>query len=125
MRIRARRLGKRIGCRVVDEYEMEFTPPQELSSKPLSLRQVIRFIDRTNWLGEADINGLVFSTLDSSLGVTNESVSLRNFVAVKSSFYPDLQNYYAAVTDRYLDQFLMDDDDDDGRCDSTPQRHGA
>ena len=113
MSIRARRLGKRIGYRVVDENEMEFTLPHQSSSKPLSLRHVIRFIDRTNWEGEADVNGLVFSTLDANLDACGDPESLRNFVKVKSSFYPDLQNYYAAATDRYLDQFLMEDEVED------------
>jgi len=110
--IRARRAGKRIAYRVVDEYETEFALPRNSSAAPMSLRQLIAFIDGTNHAQEAEVNGLVFSVLDALIGC-GELESLRGFVSVSSVFYPELQKYYDAEADQYLDQFMVEDDEDE------------
>lgn len=110
--IRARRAGKRIAYRVVDEYETEFALPRKSSAAPLSLRQLIAFIDGTNHAQEAEVNGLVYSVLDMNIG-NCELESLRGFVSVSSVFYPELQKYYDAESGQYLDQFRIDDDEDE------------
>lgn len=110
--IRARRSGKRIAYRVVDEYETEFALPRRSSAVPMSLRQLIAFIDGTNHAQEAEVNGLVFSVLDANIG-SCELESLRGFVSVSSVFYPELRRYYDAESDQYLDQFLVEDDEDE------------
>jgi len=110
--IRARRSGKRIAYRVVDEYETEFALPKKSSATPMSLRQLIAFIDGTNHALEAEVNGLVFSVLDALIW-NCELESLRGFVSVSSVFYPELQKYYDAESDHYLDQFRVEDDEDE------------
>lgn len=115
--IRARRSGKRIAYRVVDEYETEFALPRKTSAVPMSLRQLIAFIDGTNHAQEAEVNGLVFSVLDANIG-NCELESLRGFVSVSSVFYPELQKYYDAESDQYLDQFLVEDDEAVGEPDA-------
>jgi hypothetical protein len=110
--IRARRVGKRIAYRVVDEYETEFALAKKTSTEPLSLRQVIRFIDGTGHAGEAEGSGLVSSVLEMNIEGSGDPESLRGFVVVSSSFYPELQRYYQAATDRYLDQFVLEHEDE-------------
>lgn len=111
--IRARRSCKRIAYRVVDEYETEFALPRKSSAAPMSLRQLITFIDGTNHAQEAEVNGLVFSVLDMNIEGSGDPESLRGFVSVSSVFYPELQKYYDAETDQYLDQFRVEDEDED------------
>jgi len=128
--IRARRLGKRIAYRVVDEYETEFALPRRSSAVPMSLRQLIAFIDGTNHAQEAEVNGLVFSVLDANIG-NCELESLRGFVSVSSVFYPELQSYYDAQTDQYLDRFVVEDDQEEEEDDelvgepNAPEDQGA
>lgn len=43
--LRARPLGSRIKYRLVDEYSSEFHLPQQTSSRPFSLGELIRFLD--------------------------------------------------------------------------------
>jgi hypothetical protein len=111
--IRARRVGKRIAYRVVDEYETEFALAKKTSAEPLSLRQVIRFIDGTGHAEETECSGLVFSVLEMNIEGSGDPESLRGFVEVSSNFYPELGGYYQAATDRYLDQFVLDDEEED------------
>ena len=110
--IRARRSGERIAYLVVDEYETEFALPRKSSAAPMSLRQLIGFIDGTNHAQEAEVNGLVFSVLDMNIG-NCELESLRGFASVSSVLYPELQRYYDAQTEQYLDQFVVEEDDED------------
>ncbi len=110
--IRVRCSGKGIAYRVVDEYDTEFASTRKPSSRPFSFREVIRFIDQTNHEEEPDGNGLVFSVIDMSIEGSGDPESLRGFVSVCSNFYPELERYYDAATDRYLDQFMIEDEDD-------------
>lgn len=111
--VRARRSGQRIAYRVVDEHENEFALPRKSSTAPLSLDQLIGFIDGTNHAEDSQGNGLVFSVLDMNIEGSGDPESLRGFVSVSSVFYPDLRKYYDAETDQYLDQFRVEDDEDE------------
>lgn len=111
--IRARRSGKRIAYRVVDEHENEFTLPRKSSAAPMSLGQLIAFIDGTNQAEDSQGNGLVYSVLDMNIEGSGDIDSLRGFASVSSVFHPELQKYYDAEADQYLDQFMVEDDEDD------------
>jgi hypothetical protein len=47
--LRARASGSRIKYRVVDEYQTKFQLLQETSSRPFSLRELIRFLDSVDF----------------------------------------------------------------------------
>jgi hypothetical protein len=111
--IRARRSGERIAYRVVDEHENEFALPRKSSAQPLSLQQLIAFIDGTNQAEDSQGNGLVYSVLDMNIEGSGDPESLRGFVSVSSVFYPELQRYYDAQTDQHLDRFVVEDDEDE------------
>jgi hypothetical protein len=95
----------------VDEYENEFVLARKSSSKPLSFREVIRFIDQTHHEEEAAGSGLVLPVLDMNIEGSADPESLRGFVCVSSPFYPQLERYYNTAMDQYLDQFIVEEDD--------------
>lgn len=98
--VRARRAGKRIAYRVVDEYETEFELAKKSSAQPLSLKELIQLIDGTNQ--EGGDSGLVFSVLDMNLDADDDPASLQDFIVVSSSFYPEVGDHYAIEIDSYL-----------------------
>lgn len=106
--IRARRTPHFIAYRVVDEYETGFVLYKHRTVKPLTLREIIKFINRTDRDDqyEADRDGLVFSVLAMNLDADPDPESMRGFVSVVSSFYPELGQYFAWVTDEYLDELI-------------------
>ena len=105
--IRARRSGKRIVYRVVDEYGTKFKLGKRWSSAPLTLKELIRLIDGTNQ-DDGD-GGLVFSTLRMNIGASGDAEGMRDFVAVESSLYPDLSNYYDETINGYLDGLIAEE----------------
>ena len=107
--VRARRTGKRISYRVVDEYNTKFTLRRKSSAKPLSLKELIGLIDGSNHEGDERTEGLVFSTIAWNVESTGDSEEMRGFIAVSSGFYPELEGYYEEVITEYLDEFLTEE----------------
>jgi hypothetical protein len=103
--VRARRQGKRIYYRVVDEHEVTFTMNRQWSLIPLSLKELIELINRSNQRGDTMANGLVFSILDWNLHADADPDAMRNFISVSSTFYSELGCYYDVTIARYLDKF--------------------
>lgn len=103
--IRARREGKRIAYRVVDEYEGKFTLARDSSTQPLSLGGLIDLIEQTNHEDDEYPHGLAFSHIDFHLETFGDLESMRHFVSVSSSFYPELARYYDEVIARHLDEY--------------------
>jgi hypothetical protein len=101
--IRARRRGKRIYYRVVNEHEFEFEISRTWSAQPLSLEELIRLIDQSNIARDTMANGLVFSILDWNLDASGEIEPMREFITVSSDFYPELGLYFDEAIDSYLD----------------------
>jgi hypothetical protein len=95
--VRARRSGKRIGYRIVDEYEMGYVCRPASSASPLSLRELIALMD-----GACE-GGIIFPALEMNLGGST-SAELAEFIIVASDFYPDLGRYYRTLTDAWVAQ---------------------
>lgn len=104
--IRARRVGRRIAYRIVDEelssegYRFVFRPRS--SSIPLTLGKLIEMIDNVEVFGpdgEAFPKGLVIAAWEHQVNECENSdpESLRNWMAVSSEYYPDLKAYYQQV----------------------------
>lgn len=108
--IRASRQKRRIVYRVVDEYDNDFRLAQKWSTKPLSFRELIKFIDGTN-VGTDGGSGLALSALEMNLEYDSDPESLRDFVSVQSNFYPELSSYYALATSACVDRFLVVEDE--------------
>jgi hypothetical protein len=112
--IRARRRNGRILYRVVDEYDSSFELARKSSSKPLTFGELINFINQTAQDEYESGNGIVFSVIDSNLEYGGEPQTLRGFVTVASSFYPELARYYAEATEAYLDSLAVEEDEYEG-----------
>ncbi len=103
--VRARRVGRRIAYRVVDEYMDEEPPPGEsryacrpaTSQRPLTLRQLVTLIDT------AGDGGIVWPILQMNRRCGSDIEGLCSFVTVSSEFYPTLRPYYEARVDAWLD----------------------
>lgn len=87
---RARRRGKRILYRIVDEYATAFAFPRRSSVRPLTMGQFIALINGTSYADE-DPKWFVRG-FTSGL---REGVESPDFVRVSSDFYPRLADWYA------------------------------
>ena len=103
--VRARRSGQRIGCRIVDEYEMGYVCRPASSASPLSLRELIALMEH------ACEGGIIFPALEMNLGGSTPA-ELAEFITVSSDFYPDLARYYRALTDACLEERAREKSDE-------------
>ena len=120
--VRARRSGKRITYRVMDEHDGKFTVDRSWSRRPLTLGELVRLINCSNQEGDTMATGLVFSILDWNIDATGEPEEMRGFITVSSVFYPDLGRYYDEAIGRHLDGYLDgdegDEDDDEAEAEA-------
>jgi hypothetical protein len=99
--IRARRVGGRIRYRVVDEYEGAYRTSPQSSSRPLTLRQLIRLID-TVPNDSTDAVGLVASARDPEVAGPDLE-GMADFAQVSSTFYPELERWYGEDAAEWLE----------------------
>jgi hypothetical protein len=100
----ARLTGSRIRYRVVDEYETEFTLPQQTSLKPFSLKELIRFLNAVEHPGgEPSWNRFGFVLLYSqcSLDCGGHLKDQKDFISVSSDYYGGLASHYRQVTEEW------------------------
>ena len=91
MSIRARRThAGTVLLRLVDEYESLFRSVQSRAKRPLTLGQLIEFIDNTNMVGEREPT-LPFVEACVEYGAEGDI----GFVSLASDAYPTLGAYYA------------------------------
>jgi hypothetical protein len=105
---------------VHDEYDTEFVPCQRSSQDPLTLAELIRFIDTTPYPGYVTDRGLAWTHVQFQIELDCVEEA-RTFVAVHSAFYPMLGRYYGRVIDEYFEELdgrsadgPPGDDDGDG-----------
>src|SRR5215831_6487911 len=102
--VRARPRGRRIEYSVCDEYQVEYRLPQRTSRQPLSLRELIRFLDTVEH-PEAEPEwerfGFVFSFNETNLDCGADLETLEGFTRVGSDFYPELGQHYARAIDEW------------------------
>jgi hypothetical protein len=102
--VRARPRGRRIEYSVCDEYQVEYRLPQKTSSRPLSLRELIRFLDSVEH-PEAEPEwkrfGFVLSFNETNLDCGADLETLEDFTRVSSDFYPGLGQHYAKAIDEW------------------------
>lgn len=89
---------RRIGYRVVDEYESSYEVDRGYSLKPLTMRGLMRLMARCRAL---DYKGLVFGFLDFSADCAGEADEYRDFLTVSSEFYPELEDCYSERIERW------------------------
>ena len=102
--VRARPRGRRIEYSVCDEYQVAYRLPQKTSSQPLSLRELIRFLDSVEHLDaepEWRRFGFVLSFNETNLCCGADLETLEDFTSVGSDFYPELGQHYARAIDEW------------------------
>lgn len=91
-----------IHYRVVDEYGTEFSQPITESPTSLSTEELLHLIDTSDGHGEPGLV-LPFLAMNAEYG---DPDSLRDFISVRSDFYPGIGSHYRQLTDSFLDSFL-------------------
>ena len=112
--IRARRSGKRISYRIVDEHENKFIVSKKSSPQSLTMQELIDLINGSKQLEDEKEGGIIFSIMNWNLENVIDPSTLRGFISVASSFYPELARYYAGEIDRYVDGFLVKNEEEEG-----------
>jgi hypothetical protein len=92
--IRARKSGSGISYRVVDEYDTEFRQARETSARPLTLGELIEFLDNSTADGLPGGLGLGYNEMNAE---STGRACLRHFTSVTSEFYPGLDSHYEQV----------------------------
>jgi hypothetical protein len=100
--MRTRRQPGGIGYRVVDEYGTEFRLERDHSRKPLTLGQLIRFIDGTSHPDLVDGLALGYNEMNASCAGDRESY--RYFTTVSSDIYPQLVEHYDHVFEEWANE---------------------
>jgi hypothetical protein len=94
--ILARRTADGIVVSVVDEYDTDFEDGQRTYVRPLTLGELVEFIDSYSHPNpENGSGGLVLGLVRNMIEAGYEdAASLIEYVNVSSAFYPDIQRYY-------------------------------
>jgi hypothetical protein len=101
----------RIVYAVVDEYDTEYSIPIANSSSPLSLGELIEFIDGTEWGESVDHRcGLADGFRNQLLDWGSQPQEAVNFVRVCSFYYASLEVYYDRQALRWLEDHTEDDE---------------
>jgi leader peptidase (prepilin peptidase)/N-methyltransferase len=101
--IRARREGSEIQYRIVDEYDTRFECTPATSASPLTMGELISFID-TAQDGMMGAAGLTSSYRQHNLTDEADPTSLIDFVTVSSPFYPELQAHFPQEAEEWVAQ---------------------
>jgi hypothetical protein len=101
--IRARRAGGRIVYSIVDEYATEFEQQRQSSRKPLTLAELVRFIDGSCHPDLSEGLALGYNSMNADGGVTGRE-ELQDFTTVCSEIYPQLQEHYNHVFEEWAEE---------------------
>lgn len=103
--IRARRTTKgTILYRVVDEYEGDFQLSRQRSKKPLSLRELITFLEKTHLEGMRGGLLLGYNNMNADYMDRSERPELRHFTSIGSEFYPELSSHCEEVFQAWAEE---------------------
>lgn len=108
--IRARRTTKgTILYRVVDEYEGDFQLSRSRSKKPLSLQELIFFLEGTELEGLKGGLLLGYNNMNAEFLGRDE---LRHFTRISSEFYPQLSAHCERVFDDWVAEAQQEESED-------------
>ena len=110
--LRARSAGSRIKYRLVDEYQTGFRLPQQTSSRPFSLGELVRFLDSVEQVDNSEPSwaqfGFVLLYNQCNLECGSDLEGLRDFTRVESDYYPDFGGHYAQAIEEWYDARLAE-----------------
>ena len=111
--VRARRAAKgSIIYSVADEYEGEFRLARQRSKLPMSLAEMVDFLDRTELDGLT--GGLILGYNDMNAEFLDRD-ELRHFTRIGSEFYPQLGEHCEQVFDDWVEE-TQDASEEDKAC---------
>jgi len=102
--IRARRECGLIRFRIVDEYNTEFLQERETGPAPLSLEELIRFIDGSRHPDLTTGLAVGYNDVNADCGCDREA--LRHFTKVRSGIYRQLEAHYEHVFSEWVEESL-------------------
>jgi len=109
--IRARRTSKgTILYRAVDEYEGEFQLSRKRSKKPMSLREMIVFLEKTELEGMRGGLMLGYNNMNADYMDRSERPELRHFTRIGSEFYPELSSHCEEVFQEWAGEEIEDEE---------------
>ncbi|MFZ4484338.1 MAG: hypothetical protein ACOYOL_10210 [Chthoniobacterales bacterium] len=109
--VRARRTAKgTILYRVADEYEGEFRLWRKRSKQPLSLREIVVFLERTELDGMTGGLILGYNNMNAEYMGRGE---LRQFSRIGSEFYPQLDEHCEQVFDDWVEEGQQPEDNEE------------
>ena len=94
--IRASYVGKKIRYDVCDEYDSTYELAFTESEQPLTLGELIAFIDGSYHRDE-EPGGLLVCHWESMIGWGYDTDEAVDFAWIQSAWYPELSSYYAQV----------------------------
>ena len=96
--VRAIKSKDNIRYKVMDEYGSHFKLQREVSDLPLTLQELIHFLDQTSQDGISGGISLGYNRMNAEFSSRAE---LRHFTSIKSQLYPDLKQYYEEVFEEW------------------------
>jgi hypothetical protein len=110
--LRARPVGAHIKYRLVDEYSTEFQLAQQTSARPFSLAELIRFLDSVERVDGGEPSwarfGFVLLYSQCNLECGADLNTLRDFVRVRSDYYPELATHYSQAIEEWYEARLAE-----------------
>ena len=100
--VRAKSGPTSISYSVVDEYESEYMQPFKESDEPLTLGELILFLDSTENPGDISSGGLVQSHWNFLYSESGEIQEAIDFVSIESAHYPQLVEYYDLLAQEWI-----------------------
>lgn len=103
--VRARRhVAGLLHYRVVSEYDEEFEVDPPTSESPISMGQLVGLIASVERDDDMYGSGLTNAFRNMNLETDPDAERLLDFVRVTSSFYPELERYYADEAEQWLNE---------------------
>ena len=96
--VRAFKSKDQIRYKVVDDHGSDFKLQREVSDLPLTLQEMINFLDKTSLDGLPGGIALGYNRMNAEYSSLAE---LRHFTSIKSQLYPDLKQYYEEVFEEW------------------------
>jgi hypothetical protein len=117
--IRARPGPRGIHYAIVDEYGSGFELSREWSAEPLTLWELIAFLDGSGHPDEAPGLAIFYNDMNAESG---SRASLRSFTRITSTFYDQLEEHYEHVFDDWVaenpGEVAVDEDEADDDTDA-------
>jgi hypothetical protein len=97
--IRARRCRNGIQYRIVDEYQTDFKLHQQTSRRPLTLQQLIKFLEGSGHRKDGMIIGY-----NKGIASGRSRHDIRDFTRITSLSYPELEEHCEQVFDDWVNE---------------------